>query len=44
MFQIHWLGQWYVIKTFDKMDECDVDEILEMLGEDGNSFELDRLQ
>ncbi len=42
LFGVHilWLGRWYIIKTFDKMDECDVDEILRILDNDGGKTQL----
>lgn len=30
---ISWLGRWFLIQTFDKRDECDVDEIRRILAE-----------
>lgn len=31
---ISWLGRWFLIKTFDKLDECDVAEIRKILDQD----------
>ena len=39
----NWLGRWFLIKTFDKLDEYDVAEIRRILVDDSSpAHELDQ--
>jgi hypothetical protein len=33
-----WLGSWFLIKTFDNLDKCDIAEVYRILGEDEESM------